>query len=114
MKKATIIVTKKRGGMKNLVAYANFPTMGISGMKFLCFVFSICSENSMMTPGISRKTETRLIRIALIRTIPRSGPILYCMKVMAIRPPMVVREEPDISGIALERASITASLGGRV
>ena len=66
----------------------------------------------MITPGISKNTAHRLKMIALISTIPISGPILYCIKVMAIRPPMVVRELPAISGIALLSAMITASLAG--
>ena len=35
------------------------------------------------------------------------------MKERAIRPDMVVRDEEDISGMALERARMQASLGGR-
>ena len=83
-------------------------------MKFLCFVFSMRGAKSMMIPGMRRNTDTRLKTMALIRTIPISGPILYCMKVMAIRPPTVVRELPDISGIALDSAVIIASLGSSV
>ena len=37
----------------------------------------------MITPGISKNTAHRLKMIALISTIPISGPILYCIKVMA-------------------------------
>ena len=81
-------------------------------MKFLCLVFSIRPANTMIIPGIRRNTDKRLKIIALIRTIPISLPIPNCMNSMAIRPPIVVSELPDISGIDLERAMIHASLGG--
>ena len=65
----------------------------------------------MMIPGISRNTDIRLKMMDLIRTIPMSAPIRYCMNIIATSPPIVVSDEPVISGIAFERAMIVASLG---
>ena len=48
----------------------------------------------------------------LIRLMAMSGPILNCMNIMAIRPPMVVRLLEPISGIPLLRAVMTASRMG--
>ena len=48
--------------------------------------------------------------MAFISTRPRSFPMPNCMKHMAPRPESVVMELPEISGIALLRASTTASL----
>ena len=48
--------------------------------------------------------------MALISTMPRSGPILYCMKTRANRPEIVVRELERISGMDFERESMAASL----
>ena len=86
----------------------------MSGIKFLCLVLSISLENSIITPGISRNTEPSARKMDLIKHTDRSGPILYCIKPMAINPPIVVRELPQISGIALLKAMIIASLDSRL
>ena len=59
-------------------------------------------------------TDRRLSRIALISTVDKSIPIRKCINTRAPRPEMVVREEEEISGIALAKAAIQASLAGRV
>ena len=52
--------------------------------------------------------------MALISTTAISRPMPKCMKARAPRPEMVVRELEEISGMALLRASIQASLVPRV
>ena len=64
----------------------------------------------MISPGISKNTDRSEKNIALIRQIAISLPIPYCMNIIAISPPTVVSELEQISGIALERATISASL----
>ena len=54
-------------------------------------------------------TASILNKMALISTTARSRPIPKCIKPSAARPLMVVSEEEDISGIALERAAMQAS-----
>ena len=79
------------------------------GIRFLCDVRFSCFGNSMISPGISRNTVIRLQIIPLVRTMPMSYPSRNCIMVRAISPDMVVREEDEISRIALESASISAS-----
>ena len=100
--------------MTYFVAKANFPTAVIFGTKFLCTDLSISPLKSIISPGISVNTESRLRNIALIRTIARSAPILNCIKARAISPDIVVRLLEEISGIALLSALIQASLAGRI
>ena len=64
----------------------------------------------MSSPGIRVNTDKRLSMIALIKTVARSRPIWKCIKARAARPDMVVREEEEISGIALLSAVMQASL----
>ena len=52
--------------------------------------------------------------MARIRHNAISLPMPNCMNIMAIRPPTVVRELEEISGIALLKATMSASLVGRV
>ena len=59
-------------------------------------------------------TDKRLSIIALISTVARSIPIRKCINANDARPDMVVREEEEISGMALESAAIQASLAGSV
>ena len=61
-------------------------------------------------------TNTEIIekRMALMRQVAISGPILNCMNSMATRPPMVVRELELISGMLLLSDSMTASFSGMV
>lgn len=61
--------------------------------------------------GISINTDAILNIIALIRTIPKSNPILNCIRINANRPEIVARLLEEISGIALLKADITVSLG---
>ena len=63
---------------------------------------------------MTTKTDSMENRMALIRQMAISGPILNCMNSMATRPPMVVRELELISGILLASDSMTASFKGRV
>ncbi len=93
---------------------SNLPISVICGSSLRCPVLSISLLNNIRRPGISVKTDKRLNKIALIKTVDKSRPILKCMKARAARPDMVVREEEDISGIALESAAIQASLASRV
>ncbi len=83
----------------------------IFGTKLLCCVRSISPEKITRSPGIRVKTARSERRIALISTMPRSLPIWYCMKTMANRPEIVVRDEDRISGMDLERETMAASLG---
>ena len=84
------------------------------GIRFLWRVLSISLLNSTSRPGISVKTQSILNRIALIRTVARSRPMPKCMNASAARPLMVVSEEEEISGMALESAAIQASRVGIV
>ena len=52
--------------------------------------------------------------MALMRQMAISGPILNCMNIMATRPPTVVRQLDEISGMLLDSASMTDSFNGRV
>ena len=94
----------------NRVNTSNLPIAVIFGIRFLCFVLSINLLNSTRSPGIRVNTDRRLNIIALIRTMDKSIPILKCMNARAPRPEIVVREDAEISGIALLRAAIQASL----
>ncbi len=58
---------------------------------------------------MSRKTATRLNRIPLHITSPRSRPIRSCMSISAARPEIVVRLDELISIIAFESALTMAS-----
>ena len=109
-----MITTKKTGGRINRVAWSNFPTNEIFGIKLLCTVRSIAFPKSMISPGISRNTENRARKIAHIRHTAMSMPMPNFINAMAIRPPIVVSELEKISGIALLRATISASLMPRV
>ena len=91
------------------VAQAKRPTNGIFGTKVLCFVLSMRFPKIIRKPGITRNTESRENRMALIRQTAMSGPSLNCMNIMAIRPPTVVRLLAPISGIAFDREMMTAS-----
>ena len=77
-------------------------------------VLSISLLKSISRPGIRVKTDKRLKRIALISTVDKSIPILKCIKAKAARPDIVVRDEEEISGIALAKAAIQASRAGWV
>ena len=66
----------------------------------------------MRKPGINTNTDSRAKSTALIRQMAMSGPILNCMNIMAIRPPMVVRLLEPISGMPLLKAAMTASRMG--
>ena len=83
----------------------------IFGTKFLWDVLSIILLKSIRRPGISVNTHIILSIMAFIKTRPISNPILKCINIIAPKPEMVVRQLPDISGIALESAVIAASLG---
>ena len=50
---------------------------------------------------MTTKTDSMENRMALMRQMAISGPILNCMNSMATRPPMVVRELELISGMLL-------------
>ena len=86
----------------------------IFGTKLRCAVLSIAFEKSTRRPGISVNTVRRLIRIALMRTTPRSPPSLNCIKMSATIPEIVVSELPIISGMDFERATTAASLTSMV
>ena len=92
------------------VAKAKRPTKGIFGTRFLCFVFIMRLANSTRSPGMRVNTDTRLMRIDLVRVVPRSAPSPYPMKRRASRPEIVVRELEEISGMEWPRATMTASL----
>ena len=62
---------------------------------------------------MNTNTDKSANSTALIRLIAMSGPILNCMNIMAIRPPMVVRLLEPISGMPLLRAVMAASRMGR-
>ena len=79
------------------------------GMKFLWRLFSISGPNITSSPGMTTKTESSANKIALIRQMPMSGPILNCMNSIAARPPIVVSELAPISKMALLSATIAAS-----
>ena len=66
-------------------------------------------EKDISRPGISVNTTKILKNIALQSTIPRSKPSLNCMSIIATIPERVVRQDEDISGIALLSAVTTAS-----
>ncbi len=88
----------------------NFPHGRMLGIRLRCVVRLSCLGNSMISPGISRNTVIRLHTIPFVRTIPMSYPSLNCIIVSAIRPEIVVSDEDDISRIAFDSASISASL----
>ena len=111
---AAMMTTPKIGGMTKRVLMSNLPTAVILGMRFLWRVLSMSLLNRTSRPGISVKTQSILNRMALISTVARSRPMPKCMKASAARPLMVVSEEEEISGIALERAAIQASRVGSV
>ena len=111
---AATMMTPKIGGMIKRVLMSNLPTAVILGIRFLWRVLSISLLNSTSRPGISVKTQSILNRIALIRTVARSRPMPKCMNASAARPLIVVREEEEISGIALESAAMQASRVGSV
>ncbi len=111
----TIIrTTANMGGTIKRVATSIFPINVIRGRSLRCWVLSIRLLNSISSPGINVNTDKRLNRIALINTVARSSPMPKCINASAARPDMVVKEEEDISGIALASAAIQASLAGMV
>ena len=69
--------------------------------------------NSTSRPGIRVNTDSKLSSTAFIKTIAMSRPTENFINPSAIRPLMVVREEAEISGIALDSAAIQASRTGR-
>ena len=75
----------------------------------MCFVLSIALPKSIMSPGISKNTARRLSTIARMRHSAISLPMPNCMNIIAIRPPTVVSELDEISGIALLSATMSAS-----
>ena len=97
-----------------LVLFANLPTASISGNNFLWPVLSINFENSINKPGIKVNTESNEQKIALIKTIAKSKPMPKCIKPKAAKPDIVVKDEDEISGIALDKAITQASLAGNV
>ena len=101
-------------GITNLVATSNFPINVILGTKFLWWVLSIAPEKLRSSPGIRKNTDKSESTIAFARIIPISYPILNCINIMATMPETVVRELDEISGIAFDRATITASLASLV
>ena len=66
-----------------------------------------------LMPGLlvlfSKLIDSILNRMALISTVARSRPMPKCMNARAARPLMVVSEEEEISGMALESAAMQAS-----
>ena len=66
------------------------------------------------SPGMSRNAVRRLIKIALMSTMPRSRPRPNFINVMATRPAMVVRLEELMTVMDLASDSMTASRTGRV
>ena len=88
----------------------NTPHGRMFGTIFLCCVLRSCLGNSMITPGMRKKTVSRLNRIPFDNTIPMSYPSRNCIMVRAIRPEIVVRLDDEISRIALDSASTMASL----
>ena len=50
----------------------SLPQSVIFGTKLLCWVLSMSFENSTKSPGMSRKTESMLIIIAFMSTMPIS------------------------------------------
>ena len=67
-------------------------------------------ENMTISAGIRRNTVKRLMIMALVSTLPRSMPMPNCINISAIMPDTVVRLEEEISGMALLRATVTASM----
>ena len=63
-------------------------------------------------PGITTNADSSAKPIDLMRQMAISGPSLNCMKSIATRPPMVVRELAPISGMDLLSARMTASRMG--
>ena len=68
---------------------------------------------SISSPGIRRKTVSMEHTIPLLRTIPISKPMRNCMSIRATRPEMVVREDEEISTMALDREEMSASRASR-
>ena len=60
--------------------------------------------------GIRRNTDTILSTIAFTMTRPRSIPIPNSINIRATIPEMVVKLEEEISGIALLKATVVASV----
>ncbi len=67
-------------------------------------------ENMTINAGINMNTVNRLMIIAFVRTRPRSMPIPNCINIKATMPDTVVRLLEEISGIALLKATIIASI----
>ena len=67
--------------------------------------------NNISKPGINVNTDSRLQKMALMRTLPISNPMPNCMNISAPKPEMVVKLLAEISGMALLKAVIVASLG---
>ena len=106
---AAMTMTAKIGGTTYRVFTSNLPTAVILGMRFLWRVLSMKRLNSTSKPGIRVNTASILNKMALISTTARSRPMPKCINPSAARPLMVVSEEEEISGIALESAAMQAS-----
>ena len=63
--------------------------------------------------GMSRNTDSMEQTMPLDRTIPMSKPMRNCISIRATRPEIVVREEEEISTMALLRAAMSASRASR-
>ena len=98
-----------RIGTNLRVAQAKRPTKGIFGTNLRCLVLSMALPKSISSPGITRKTLSRLHAMALMSTKPRSAPRRNFMNVMAVRPAIVVRLEEKTSFTALASARSTLS-----
>ncbi len=104
------ITTTNTGRTRYRVATTRRPQTRIEGTKLRCTVFSIHLDDITIIAGIRKNTVIRLKMIALVRTRPRSIPIPNCISIRATIPDTVVRLLEDISGIALLRATVTASM----
>ena len=91
-----------------IIAPATPEAFRISG---LWDVLSISRRNCMTVQGSRVKAARRLSRTPLDRTIPRSKPILYFIKVRAIKPITVVTELARTELRDLHRACTMASSG---
>ena len=105
-----IITAAKTGRTRYRVFTTKTPHSRIDGTKLLCAVFSIHLEDITIMAGIRKNTVIRLKMIAFVSTRPRSIPIPNCISISATMPETVVRLLEEISGIALLRATVTASM----
>jgi len=89
------------------------PQPAMEGTRFLWRVFSMPRLKSISRPGMSRNTDSMEQTMPLDRTIPMSKPMRNCISIRATRPEIVVREEEEISTMALLRAAMSASRASR-